>query len=74
MIDSWVSSIHSEHPFALEVVVIGDQLLHLEVVFLQNKFLINLLIAPLTKKLLYNNADEWMEKLLEVFWAIPGEK
>ena len=33
MIDSWASSIHDEHPFALEVVVIGDQLTYLKVPF-----------------------------------------
>ena len=27
---TWVSSIHAEHPFALEIVVIGDQLTYLE--------------------------------------------
>lgn len=32
-----------------------------------NKFLYNLWIAPLTKKLSYKNVDEWMQKLLEIF-------
>ena len=30
---TWASSIHAEHPFALEVVVIGDQLTYLEAPF-----------------------------------------
>ena len=34
MIDSWASSIHDEHPFALAVIVIGDQLTYLNVAFL----------------------------------------
>ena len=33
MIDIWASSIHAEHSFALEVVVIGDQLTYLEAPF-----------------------------------------
>lgn len=28
----------------------------------------------LTEKLSYNNADEWMEKLLEISQNIPGDK
>ena len=35
MFDSWASSIHTEHFFALEVIVIGDQLTYLEVTLLQ---------------------------------------
>lgn len=35
-----------------------------------NKFLTNLLMAPFTKKLSYNNADEWMEKLLKILLGI----
>ena len=31
-----------------------------------NKFLIDFLIVPLTKKLFYKNADEWIEKLLKI--------
>ena len=31
-----------------------------------NKFLSDLLIIPLTKKLFYKNVDEWIEKLLEI--------
>ena len=33
MIDSWASFIHTEHPFAFEVIVIGDQLTYLETAF-----------------------------------------
>ena len=32
---TWVSSIHAEHSFALEVVIIGDQLTYFEVALLQ---------------------------------------
>ena len=39
-----------------------------------NKFLSNLLMTPLTKKLSYKNADEWMEKLSEIPWGIPEDK
>ena len=39
-----------------------------------NKFLINPLIAPLTKKLSYKNADKQMEKLSEIPWGIPEDK
>ena len=35
VIDSWASSIHVEHFFALEVVVINNQLTYLEVILLQ---------------------------------------
>ena len=31
-----------------------------------NKFLSDLLMTPLTKKLLFKNADEWIKKLLEI--------
>ena len=34
VIDNWASSIHAEHPFALKVIVIGDQLTYLEVALL----------------------------------------
>ncbi len=39
-----------------------------------NKFLSDLLIASLTEKLSYRNADEWMEKLLEILWGISKNK
>ena len=31
-------------------------------------------MTPLTKKLSYKNADEWMEKLSEIPWGIPEDK
>ena len=31
-------------------------------------------MAPLTKKLSYQNADEWMEKISEMLWAISNNK
>lgn len=34
-----------------------------------NKFLIDALMAPLTKMLLYKNTDEWVKKLLEIPWT-----
>ena len=39
-----------------------------------NQFLTDPLIAPLTKKLSYKNADELMEKLLEISWGILDDK
>ena len=39
-----------------------------------NKFLSDPLMTPLTKKLSYKNADEWMEKLSEIPWGIPKDK
>ena len=33
MINSWASSIHAEYPFALEVIMIGDQLIYFEAPF-----------------------------------------
>ena len=36
MIDSWISSIHAEYLFLLEVVVIDDQLTYLKVELLYN--------------------------------------
>ena len=39
-----------------------------------NKFLSDPLMTPLTKKFSYKNADEWMEKLLEIPWGIPKDK
>ena len=39
-----------------------------------DKFLSNLLMAPLTEKLFYQNADKWMEKLSEIPWGIPNNK
>ena len=39
-----------------------------------NKFLSDPLMTPLTKKLSYKNADEWMEKLSEILWGIPEDK
>ena len=39
-----------------------------------NKFLFDPLMTPLTKKLSYKNADEWMEKLSEIPWGIPEDK
>ena len=39
-----------------------------------NKFLSDPLMTPLTKKLSYKNADEWMEKLSEIPWGIPENK
>ena len=39
-----------------------------------NKFLSDPLMTPLTKKLSYKNADEWMEKLSEIPWGIPEDK
>ena len=35
---NWASSIHAEHPFALEVIVIGDQLIYLEAPFYNSNF------------------------------------
>ena len=31
-------------------------------------------MAPLTKKLLYQNADEWMEKLSKISWGILNDE
>ncbi len=31
-------------------------------------------MTPLTKKLSYKNANEWMEKLSEILWDIPDNK
>ncbi len=39
-----------------------------------NKFLTDPLMAPLTEKLSYKNADEWIEKLSEIPWGIPDDK
>ncbi len=39
-----------------------------------DKFLSNLLIKPITEKLSYRNADEWMEKLSTILWGIPDDK
>ena len=39
-----------------------------------NKFLINLLMAPFTKKFFYENADKLMEKLSEITWDILEDK
>lgn len=39
-----------------------------------NKFLFDLLMAPLTEKLSYKNANELMKKLLEISWGIPENK
>ena len=39
-----------------------------------NKFLSDLLITPLSKKLFYKNADKWMKKLSEIPWGIPENK
>ncbi len=39
-----------------------------------NKFLTDLLMVLLTKKLSYKNADEWMEKLSEIPWGIPNDE
>ena len=39
-----------------------------------NKFLSDPLMTPLTKKLSYKNANEWMEKLSEIPWGIPEDK
>ena len=39
-----------------------------------NKFLSDLLMTPLTKKLSYKNADGWIEKLLEIPWRILEDK
>ncbi len=39
-----------------------------------DKFLSDLLMAPLTEKLSYQNADKWMEKLSEIPWSIPNDE
>ncbi len=39
-----------------------------------DKFLSDPLMAPLTEKLSYQNADEWMEKLSEIPWGIPNDE
>ncbi len=39
-----------------------------------DRFLSDPLMAPLTKKLSYRNADEWMEKLSDIPWGIPNNK
>ena len=39
-----------------------------------NKFLFDPLMIPLTKKLSYINADEWIEKLSKIPWGIPENK
>ncbi len=39
-----------------------------------DKFLFNLLIKPITKKLSYRNVDEWIEKLFAIPWGIPDNK
>ncbi len=40
----------------------------------RDKFLSDPLMAPLTEKLSYRNADEWIEKLLEIPWGIPKDE
>ena len=39
-----------------------------------NKFLSDLLITLLIKKLSYKNVDEWMKKLLEILWSMLENK
>ncbi len=39
-----------------------------------DRFLCDLLIAPLTKKLYYRNTNEWIEKLSNILWSIPNNK
>ncbi len=39
-----------------------------------DKFLSELLMASLTEKLFYRNADEWMEKLSEILLGILNDK
>ena len=39
-----------------------------------NKFLSDPLMTPVTKKLSYKNANELIEKLLEIPWSIPEDK
>ena len=39
-----------------------------------NRFLSNLLMAPLTEKLSYQNADKWIEKLLDIPWDISNDE
>ncbi len=39
-----------------------------------DKFLSNPLMKPITKKLSYRNADEWIEKLSAIPWGIPDNK
>ena len=38
------------------------------------RFLSNPLMAPLTKKLSYQNADKWMKKLSDILWGILNVK
>lgn len=35
------------------------------------RFLSDSLMASLSEKLFYKNANQWMKKLLEIFWGIP---
>jgi Plavaka transposase len=39
-----------------------------------DRFLTNPLMKPITEKLSYRNADEWMEKLSDIPWGIPDDK
>lgn len=39
-----------------------------------NRFLSNLLLVLLTKKLFYQIADKWIEKLLKIPWGILNDK
>lgn len=39
-----------------------------------NKFLTDSLIVLFSKKLSYKNANEWIEKLLEISWDIAGNE
>ncbi len=39
-----------------------------------NRFLSNLLIFLFTKKLSYQNANKWIEKLSDILWGIPNNK
>ncbi len=39
-----------------------------------DRFLSNLLIAPLTEKLSYQNTDKWKKKLSNILWGILNDK
>ena len=39
-----------------------------------DRFLTNPLMKPITEKLSYRNADEWIEKLSDIPWGIPDDK
>ena len=39
-----------------------------------DRFLFDPSMALLTEKLSYQNADKWIEKLLDILWGIPNNE